>query len=145
MRSLNFTRAIVAGLGATATMTMLMLAAPLMGLPPMPIGKMLGTFLGIGAAAGWAMHFMIGAVLAGIYGVVFAPRTPGHSLVNSLAYAFGVFLMAQLVVMPMMGSGVFSGGNLGMIMGSLVGHMVFGAVLGAVYGVAPRQLQSAHA
>lgn len=33
-------------------MTMLMLAAPMMGMPEMPIGEMLGSFLGIGSAYG---------------------------------------------------------------------------------------------
>ena len=45
-------------------MTMLMLAAPVMGLPPMPIGNMLGDFLHVGPVAGWGMHFAIGTVLA---------------------------------------------------------------------------------
>jgi hypothetical protein len=41
--------------------------------------------------------------------------------------------MAQLVVMPMMGMGVFSG-SATLAMGSLIGHLVYGAVLGAVVG-----------
>jgi len=43
-------------------------------------------------------------------------------------------LVAQLVVTPMMGGGVFSGGNMAMIVGSLMGHLVYGALVGAVYG-----------
>ena len=40
--------------------------------------------------------------------------------------------MAQLVVLPMMGAGLFSGSAL-VAAGSLMGHLVYGAVLGAVY------------
>jgi len=128
-------RTILAGAAGTAGMTMLMLAAPLMGLPKMPIGEMLGSFLGIGSAIGWAMHGMIGLVLAGIYAFGFADRLPGGPAVRGSVYGFLVFLLAQLVVMPMMGAGVFSGGNVPMIMGSLLGHLVYGALVGTVYGV----------
>jgi hypothetical protein len=38
------------------------------------------------------------------------------------------------VVTPVMGGGVFSGGNIPMIMGSLMGHLIYGAIVGAIYG-----------
>lgn len=122
MHRMNFERAALAGLGGTAAMTLLMIAAPMMGMPKMLIGEMLGNFLHIGSAAGWVMHAMIGVVLALIYAAVVTNRLPGNSLVRGASYGFGVFLVAQLVVTPMMGGGVFSGGNLPMIMGSLLGH-----------------------
>lgn len=131
---MNPGRAILAGVGGTAAMTMLMLAAPLMGLPRMPIGEMLGGFLKIGSTFGWAMHGMIGLGLATIYALAFAARLAGAPPLRGALYGFLVFLVAQLVVMPMMGAGVFSGGNLPMIMGSLIGHLVYGGVVGAVYG-----------
>ena len=134
---MNAGRAVAAGLGGTAAMTMLMLAAPLMGLPPMPVGEMLGGFLHIGAAAGWAMHFAIGAMLAVFYAAVLAQRLKGPAAARGMVYGVAVFLLAQLVVMPMMGAGVFSGGNVLMIMGSLMGHLVYGGIVGAGYGSAP--------
>ncbi|MBI4501663.1 MAG: hypothetical protein HY700_10930 [Gemmatimonadetes bacterium] len=134
MGTLKLGRAIAAGLVGTAVMTMLMLAAPMMGLPPMKIGDMLGQFLGIGAAAGWVMHFVIGVILATIYAWFVAARLPGPVAVRGAVYGFAVFLVAQLVVTPMMGGGVFSGGNIPMIMGSLLGHLVYGGLVGAVYG-----------
>jgi uncharacterized membrane protein YagU involved in acid resistance len=132
---MNQGRIILAGAAGTAVMTMLMLAAPMMGMPKMPIGEMLGSFLGVGSAIGWAMHGVIGLTLAGIYAVAVAERLPGPVAGRGAIYGFLVFLMAQLVVMPMMGAGVFSGGHVPMIMGSLVGHLMYGAVVGAVYGV----------
>jgi uncharacterized membrane protein YagU involved in acid resistance len=131
-------RAILAGAAGTAVMTMLILVTPAMGMPKMPIGEMLGSFLNIGSILGWAMHGVIGLVLAGIYAFAFASRLPGAPAVRGAVYGFLVFLVAQLVVMPMMGAGLFSGGNIPMIMGSLLGHLVYGAVVGAVYGAAPR-------
>jgi uncharacterized membrane protein YagU involved in acid resistance len=132
---MNVGRSIAAGAAGTAVMTMLMLAAPMMGMPEMPIGQMLGSFLKIGTALGWAMHAVIGLVLAAVYAAVFAGRLPGPPAGRGAAYGFLVFLMAQVVVMPMMGAGIFSGGNAAMIMGSLMGHLVYGAVVGGVYGV----------
>ncbi len=134
MQRVNFGRAALAGLGATAVMTMLMLAGPMMGMPKMLIGDMLGSFLHIGSAAGWVMHAMIGVVLALIYAAAVAGRLPENRAVRGAIYGFGVFLVAQLVVTPMMGGGMFSGGNVPMIMGSLLGHFVYGAVLGWIYG-----------
>ncbi len=127
-------RGIMAGLAGTVVMTMLMLAAPLMGMPPMPIGEMLGGFLGIGTAAGWVVHFAIGGTLGAGYALLFARAFKGPAPARGAAYGVGVFLLAQAVVMPMMGAGFFSGGSVPMIMGSLIGHLAFGAVTGAVAG-----------
>lgn len=134
MSQLRVGRAITAGAVGTAAMTMLMLGAPLMGMPKMSIGEMLGSFLHIGAAPGWAMHVVIGLVLALIYAGWFASRLPGGPVLKGAIYGSEVFLVAQLVVTPMMGGGVFSGGNMPMIVGSLMGHFVYGALVGAVYG-----------
>ena len=131
---MNVKRILWAGAVGTAAMTMLMLVAPLMNMPKMAIGEMLGSFLGIGSAAGWAMHLMIGLTLAAFYAAVLATRLPGSPVVRGAIYGVGVFLMAQLVVTPMMGGGVFSGGNVMMIAGSLMGHLVYGGSVGALYG-----------
>ena len=85
-------------------------------------------------AAGWMIHFVVGIVMALVFAAVVRGRLPGNSIVQGVLYALVIFLMAQLLVMPMMGNGVFSGGNMQLIMGSLIGHVVFGAVLGAVVG-----------
>ena len=131
---MNLKRILSAGAAGTAVMTLLMLAAPMMGMPEMRIGDMLGSFLGIGSAAGWAMHVVIGLVLAVIYAQVFAGRLPGSPAVRGALYGFLVFLLAQVVVTPMMGGAVFSGGNVPMLMGSLLGHLVYGALVGGLYG-----------
>jgi hypothetical protein len=130
---MNLKRILLAGAVGTAAMTMLMLVAPFMGMPKMAIGEMLGGFLGIGTATGWAVHLVIGLVLATIYAAVFASRLPGSAVVRGAVYGVGVFLMAQLVVTPMMGGGVFSGGNVAMIAGSLMGHLIYGGLVGGLY------------
>ncbi len=144
MAKVNFQRAVLAGIVGTAAMTMLMLVAPLMGMPRMAIGEMLGSFLRVGSAAGWAIHVVIGLVLAVIYAGWFAARLPGGPVLRGAIYGIGVFLVAQIVVTPMMGGGVFSGGNMAMIAGSLMGHLVYGALVGAVYGGAAQASAVSH-
>ncbi len=123
------------GIIATAVMTMLMLVAPMMGMPEMPIGNMLAGFMGIPVWMGWVMHFVIGAVLAAAYVITWKNRLPGSAVVKGMLFALIPFFMAQIIVMPMMGAGLFSGNTpapMMMVMGSLLGHLVYGAVLGPV-------------
>jgi len=128
-------KTVIGGLIGTAFMTALMIMAPMMGMPKMPIGKMLAGFMHIPVTAGWIMHFVIGTIIAAGYVVVFESKLPGNSTVKGIIYAIIPFLMAQLMVMPMMGAGIFSSHTQApvmMVMGSFIGHVVYGAVLGFV-------------
>jgi uncharacterized membrane protein YagU involved in acid resistance len=129
----NFKRAVIAGLVGTTAMTGLMLAAPMMGMPRMNIGEMLGSMMGGVTALGWMAHFMIGTTLATAYAAFFAERLPGPPVVRGMLFGIAPWLLAQVVVMPMMGAGFFSG-SLMAATGSLMGHLVYGAVVGTVYG-----------
>jgi uncharacterized membrane protein YagU involved in acid resistance len=131
---LHIGRVVLAGLVGTAAMTALMLMSPLMGLPPMDIGRMLGSMMGGNIALGWVSHFMIGVVLAFAYALFFVSRIPGPGLARGAIYGLLPWLAAQVVVMPMMGAGFFSG-SVAAAAGSLMGHLVYGGVIGAVYGV----------
>ncbi len=133
MVRLNWTRIIFGGLVATTVMTVLMLMAPAMGLPPMNVGAMLGSVMGGSLFLGWMAHFVIGTMLAIIYATLFAARLPGPGFLRGAPYGLAPWIVAQLVIMPMMGAGVF-GGSFGAGFGSLMGHLVYGAVLGGIYG-----------
>lgn len=65
-----------------------------------------------------------------------APWLPGAPAVRGARYGLGPFLVAQIVVMPMMRMPLFSGSAV-MALGSLIGHLVYGAVVGAIYGPVP--------
>jgi uncharacterized membrane protein YagU involved in acid resistance len=126
-------RAIVGGVIGTLAMTMVGLyVAPMMGMPAMNPADMLAAQMGGVAAIGWAAHLMIGIVLAVIYGAV-VPVIPGPPVARGALYGVAPWLLAQLVVMPMMGMGLFSSSAV-MAGGSLIGHLVYGAVLGTVIG-----------
>lgn len=134
---MNISKAIVAGVAATAVMSVVaMFVAPMMGMPKMDFGAMLGTgnpMMPMPYAAGWMIHFVMGIIMAIVYAKFLFGKLPGNGIIQGIIYGLILFVLAQVMVMPMMGNGVFSGGNMQMIMGSMIGHIVFGAVLGGVY------------
>jgi uncharacterized membrane protein YagU involved in acid resistance len=132
--SRNWTRVLLGGTLGTLVMTGVGLwMAPLMGLPRMNPADMLAGAMGGNAALGWAGHLMIGLTLAVGYALV-SPWLPGPPALRGAVYGVLPWLMAMLVVMPMMGMPVF-GGAASMALGSLVGHLVYGATVGGVLGL----------
>jgi len=134
-------RAVAAGVVGTAVMTVLLLWAPLVGLPKLAIGELLSTFLAVsvvvfrvGPAGGWVIHGLVGIALALLYAGIFAKLLPGGPVMRGVLYGFLVFVVAQLVFMPAVGAGVFSRGDVSMIVGSLIGHLVYGGLVGGIYG-----------
>lgn len=137
MKAINYQKVVTAGVAGTVVMTLLMLMGPVMGMPKMDMGQMLGPMnpmVKMPYAVGWVMHFIIGVILTGIYAALFLNTLPSTGWKRGAIWGLIPFVMAQLVVMPMMGMGVFSGGQIMMIMGSLIGHLVYGGVAGLVYG-----------
>jgi len=134
--SIKIGRAVAGGIAGTAVMTAVGLwAAPMMGIPPMNPADMLAGVMGGNLALGWAAHFMIGTILALIYALA-ARYLPGPPALRGALYGIAPFLVAQIMVMPMMGMPLFSG-SVALAMGSLIGHLIYGAVVGAVYGEVP--------
>jgi uncharacterized membrane protein YagU involved in acid resistance len=137
---INFTKAIIAGLVGTLIMTAVgVWLAPMMGIPPMNPADMLAQQMGGNALLGWIGHLMIGTILAIIYAAV-SPRLPGPYPLRGALYGIAPFLVAQIVVMPMMGMPLFSG-SVPMAMGSLIGHLIYGAAIGAVYGAGSQRAE----
>jgi uncharacterized membrane protein YagU involved in acid resistance len=134
--SIDLRKAAMAGVAGTAVMTMVGLwGAPMMGMPKMNPAEMLAGAMGGQLALGWLAHFMIGVILAAGYAVL-APRLPGAGWARGAIYSLLPWLMAQVLVMPVMGMPLFSGSMM-MAGGSLIGHLVYGAVVGAIYGPPP--------
>ena len=133
-------RIIGAGVLGTLVMTAVGLyAAPMMGIPAMNPADMLASKMGGVTVLGWMGHLMIGVVLALGYAKLFLPRLPGPPVARGALFSLIPWLMAQLMVMPMMGMPLFSG-SVALAGGSLIGHLMYGAVLGGVAGngAAPR-------
>ena len=138
---MNAKRATAAGVIATASMTSLLLVEPSVGLPRIAIGAMLSSIMtavpshsSVGAAWGWVIDVALGVLFALIYAGYFVNRLTGSAVVRGLLFGCMVFVLSQLVFAPMTGTGVFSGGDIELLIGGLLGHLVFGGVLGYVYG-----------
>lgn len=131
--SIRIEKAVIGGLAGTAVMTAVGLwLAPVMGIPRMNPAEMLAGAMGGVQIVGWLAHIMIGITLAIGYALL-GGYLPGSPVVRGTLYGVAPWLMAQLVVMPMMGMPLFSGA-VSMAMGSLIGHLVYGSIVGAVYG-----------
>jgi hypothetical protein len=131
----TFARAALGGLVGTLVMTSMMyIVAPMMGLR-MDIAAMLGSMLGGSWLAGMMMHFVNGAVIfPAIYAYALYDRVPGSPAIKGTVWGVALWLVAQTVVMPMMGAGMFSSAMGGMMaaMGSLIGHVLYGSLLGII-------------
>jgi hypothetical protein len=132
-------KTLLGGVAGTAVMTIMMyVVAPMMGLN-MDIAAMLGGMLGIGWAGGMLMHFVNGVVIFPVvYAFALYSRLPGGPALKGTAWGVVLWLIAQVVVMPMTGGGLFSAAMGGMMAaaGSFIGHVAYGALLGAVSGEA---------
>ncbi len=106
---------------------------PLVGLPAGNPADMLAMQMGGMAAAGWAAHLMIGVVLAVVYAKFAQAMIPGPVAVRGMVFSIAPWMIAMLMVMPMMGAPLFGGSAL-MASSSLLGHIVFGAVIGVIIG-----------
>lgn len=133
----NIGRSLSGGLVGTTMMTAMMcVVAPMMDLN-MDIAAMLGALLGGNWAAGMAMHFVNGTLIFPlIYAYLLYTYLPGRPAVKGAVWGGVLWLLAQSVVMPMMGGGLFSSNMGGMmaVMGSLIGHLLYGGLLGAIAG-----------
>lgn len=131
----TFARAALGGFVGTLVMTgMMYLVAPMMGLN-MDIAAMLGSMLGGSWAAGMMMHFVNGAVIfPAIYAYALYAYLPGSPAIRGTIWGLALWLVAQTVVMPMMGAGMFSSAMGGAMaaMGSLIGHILYGSLLGSL-------------
>jgi len=132
-------------------MTMFTFMAPLMGFE-MNIPAMLSGTMGAPLILGWLAHFIIGTILAVGYAAIYLPSTkPIAGIKSGAIFSIIPWLMAQIIVMPMMtimnggtfGAGFFSGSMI--IAGaSLMGHLFYGAVLGLVYKPVPSSAYLLH-
>ncbi|MBI3636570.1 MAG: hypothetical protein HY216_10245, partial [Candidatus Rokubacteria bacterium] len=90
MKVLNLGSAVLAGALGTAAMTMLMYAAPLMGLPPMDLLGALGSVIPLPTSpyvAGGLVHLAFGITLAVLYATVFERVLPGPRLVRGAVFS----------------------------------------------------------
>jgi hypothetical protein len=133
-------KAILGGIAGTAVITMMMyFIAPMMLGRSMDIAAMLGGMMGNNWALGMAAHWMIGVIIFPlVYAFVIYRFLPGAPTVRGVVWGIALWLIAQAMVMPMMGAGFFSAAAGGMMaaVASLLGHILYGGALGVIAGPA---------
>lgn len=125
---------IIAGLIATAVLSVLMVLKGMMGLmPDLNVIAMLAGMMGAAAMMGWMAHVLIGAAYGLIFAQVFGPMDTGAATLRGIGLGIVGWLVMMIVLMPMTGNGLF---GLAMPSGmmapiaTLMLHVIFGAVLG---------------
>ncbi|MFQ5899175.1 MAG: DUF6789 family protein [Candidatus Methylomirabilia bacterium] len=105
MKSVNLVSTVLAGTAGTFAMTVLMYAAPLIGLPPMDLLQALGGMFPLGVSpyvVGGLMHLGMGVALALLYALVFERILPGSSWARGALYSLLPWLFAISLMSPAM-------------------------------------------
>ncbi|NIR51289.1 DUF1440 domain-containing protein [candidate division KSB1 bacterium] len=146
MKENKLRKTLAGGLVATIVMTVIIYLAPLLGMPGVDLPSMLGKFLtGLQArpySAAWDLgllvHFVLGVfVLPALYVFLFYPRVPGKARIKGLYFGLVVWVVSQIAVMPLMGTGVLSIYTrypVLVLLETLIAHIVYGVVLGSIIG-----------
>ena len=131
----QFGRAVVGGLAGTIAMTlMMMFVAPMMGVH-MDIAKSLAVMMGSSHAVGLVVHFLNGTIIfPAIFVFLLFGILPGNTVVKGLIWGAILWAMLEVLVMPMMGMGVFGSNGPGIkgAVAALLAHLVYGALLGGI-------------
>ncbi len=137
----SIARAILGGFVGTVLITLMMYyVAPMMTGQRMDIAAMLGSMMGNSWVLGMMAHFLNGTIIfPAIFVFALYKVLPGPPWLKGTLWGAALWLVAQVVVMPMMGGGLFSANMGGMkaVLGSLMGHIAYGATLGAMTGRLP--------
>lgn len=133
----NISKAFAGGFVSTVIFTLMMrFVAPMMGVR-MDIVARLGEMTHSGMAGGILVHFLNGTLIFPlIYVYLLYRRLPGAPWQKGLLWGVILWLALEIVMMPMMGGGLFSAeiGGMKAVMAALIGHLIYGAILGAIVG-----------
>jgi len=133
----NIRKTIAGGFIGTVMFTLMMrVVAPMMGVR-MDIVAKLGEMTHTGMAGGLFMHFLNGTVIFPLIYVYLLYRLlPGAPWQKGLLWGVILWLGVEIVMMAIMGSGIFSmeTGGMKAVIAALMGHLVYGAILGAITG-----------
>ncbi len=145
---MNVLSAVISGILGTLAISMVMAAAPMMGMPKMDIVDMLSTMFGKpNRVLGWMMHLMMGVVFALIYAFLWSIGIGSPGWISGLIFGIAHWLVVGLMmaVIPIVHAGIKSGdveapglwminqGGMLSFVGGLMGHIVFGLVVALVY------------
>ena len=126
----KISKSILGGIVGTMIMTIVMMIAPMMGMPKMSPPAMLAGMMNMPLGMGWIIHFIIGVMFAFAYTYLFAPKVKiGNIFLKGAVFGFVVFVFAQ-IMMAIMGAMLpmpkMEGSMMLMMIGSIMGHVIYG-------------------
>ncbi|MEO5999257.1 MAG: DUF6789 family protein, partial [Chitinophagaceae bacterium] len=91
-------QSVLNGAVATIAMTLLMVPGGVMGRPKMSPPTMLAALMGMPAAIGWVMHFLIGIIFAAMYVFIFSKllKRISSKYLRGAIYGIIAFILAQV-------------------------------------------------
>jgi len=121
------------GFVGTIAITMMMyFGASMMLGAPMDIAGELAGMIGVPWMLGMVIHFALGTVVFSCaYGLAAARFLPRNGALSGLIWGVLLWLVAMLIMSPIMGKGLFMGAMPPAI-ASLTGHIAYGLILGVI-------------
>lgn len=143
MQRNNIVVAVPAGLIATAAMTVLMLMAPVAGIPAINMPRVLGWSVGVRLSTGMVLNFVLGVVLAVLFAIFLTRRFAAASWVIGTLFGLALWAFLMLIGGPAIGWGLFASRTaspVGTVLTTFFGHIAFGWTLGFTYEKAAMRL-----
>jgi uncharacterized membrane protein YagU involved in acid resistance len=106
--SRNLLFIIAGGFIATVIFTAVLFAAPQASLPKINIPQYLANLLGVSNGVGWALHALIGILLAALYVLVLKKILPGNYLLKGIIYAVILIILFNVIFFPLFHLGMFA-------------------------------------
>jgi hypothetical protein len=128
-------RALAGGFVGTVIFTLMgQFMAPHVIGQPMDVAALMAPMLGGSHTVGVVAHFAMGTVVFPNAYLIFGIRwLPGPGGLRGALFLIPVYLVAMMVMMPILGQGLFFGSP-PKAMVALMGHVVFGLAMGAIIG-----------
>lgn len=131
----NWVRALIGGFVGTVVFTLMgkFLAPQVIG-QPMDVAALLAPIFGGSQTAGVIAHFVNGTIVFPIAYLILGLRyIPGPAWLRGAIFLIFIYLVAMVVIMPILGHGLFFGSP-PKAMVALMAHIAFGICMGAIIG-----------
>lgn len=130
MNMASIKKALIAGIMGSAVMTAFNYVARFAKIPQADYQSLFTSRFG--SEIGWFAFLMAAVIVAHLYGSFFKKKLPSHSWRKGAVYAAGIWAVVQVVLMPIMGQGIFPGTALSAF-GALLTLAMYGATVGYLY------------
>ena len=122
----------MAGLAGTVVMTVFSYFSNYLHLPSTDYHGMIASHFSMGSAFAWVIYFGLGVMLAYFYGTFFRKRLPAHSWMRGIVYAVLIWGVTEIILMPILGMGFFSG-SITAAFAAFIGMALYGGTVGYLY------------